>query len=214
MIVSTQKFTRWSVDYLQTVSDTELVKRAQSQRTDIVAGAQAAGVEAVGELYDRHHERIFRYIWSRVSNKQLAEDLTGDVFTRMVVNLPKYRPSKAPFRAWLFRIAHNLVIDHYRKVSGGREVSLEQVGDLDDGEGDLAESVAGQMEFEGVWAAMKTLKPIEQEVITLRFMLGLSLREVAMALDKTVGAVKVTQYRGLKELRTVLESEVSEGRDE
>jgi RNA polymerase sigma factor (sigma-70 family) len=109
---------------LQNINDAELIKRAQNRR-----GKPTAGAEAVGELYDRYQESVFRYIWSRVSNPQLAEDLTGDVFTRMVVNLPKYRYTGAPFKAWLYSIARNLVIDNYRKASSRNQLPIEKAAE-------------------------------------------------------------------------------------
>lgn len=95
-----------------------------SNDADLVKRAQGGDVDAVGELYDRHHESIFRYVQSRVYDRDLAEDLTGEIFTRMVTSLPGYRLRGIPFRAWLYRIARNLVVDHYRKESGRVSVPL------------------------------------------------------------------------------------------
>jgi RNA polymerase sigma-70 factor, ECF subfamily len=69
------------------------------------------------ELYREHHGHIYRFIWSRVHDAQVAEDLTGEVFTRMVANLSSYSDRSLPFRAWLYRIARNLIVDHHRKES-------------------------------------------------------------------------------------------------
>ena len=101
-----------------------------SKDADLVRRAQAGDVAAVGDLYDRHHKAIFRYVQSRVHGKDLAEDLTGEIFTRMVANLPDYRPMGVPFRAWLYRIAHNLVVDHYRKEGGQVLVPLDHADGL------------------------------------------------------------------------------------
>jgi RNA polymerase sigma factor (sigma-70 family) len=96
----------------------------------LVRRAQAGDRHAIGELYDLYNERIFRYVWSRVSHREQAEDLTGEVFTRMVGKLGDYSPQGVPFQAWLYRIAHNLAIGHYRKEGGRVVVSLDHAEGL------------------------------------------------------------------------------------
>lgn len=187
------------------VSDAELVKRAQ-----IKPLGDASGAEAIGELYDRYNEQVFRYVWARVYDRNSAEDLTGEVFVRMVANLPKYRPTSTPFLAWLYRIAHNLVIDHYRKEENKRELHLDQVDQLLLDTNNPADMTEDKMFYNRVKIALLEINPTWQEVIVLRFLMGMSLQEVAVTLGKSVGAVKVAQHRGLKELRNVLQPEVSE----
>lgn len=187
------------------ISDNELVKRAQ-----IKPLGDASGVEAIGELYDRYNERVFRYVWARVYDQNAAEDLTGEVFVRMVANLPKYRPTSTPFLAWLYRIAHNLVVDHYRKEENKRELQLDRVDQLLVDTNNPAETTEEKMFFNRVKIALLELNPTRQEVIVLRFLMGMSLQEVAATLGKSIGAVKVAQHRGLKELREILQQEASE----
>ena len=174
----------WKPDRLQEISDAELVQRAQDGRS-----GTAPGAEAVAELYNRYHERIFHYIWSRVADPPLAEDLTGDVFVRMVTNLPRYRPTTAPFQAWLFRIARNLVIDHARKAGTRNEIPLKDHADhlRDDGKS-LTRIVDRNMSIEQVQNAIQELNPLRQDVVGLRFIVGLSLKDVASLLGKTVGS--------------------------
>lgn len=197
----------WRTEPLENISDAELIKRAQTQQID-----NTIGTEAVGELYNRYHESVFRYIWARVSDQQLTEDLTGDVFTRMVVNLSKYRLTGAPFLAWLYSIARNLVIDHYRKAGTRNHLPLEQVENIIEDEQNLSQVVENQMFIEQVQRALKELNPTRQDVLILRFIMGLSLKEVASILRKTIGSIKVTQHRALNELRIVLESNSGEER--
>lgn len=161
-------------------------------------------MQAVGELYDRHNEPIFRYVWSRVHDRQTAEDLTGEIFTRMVASLPKYRPQGVPFRAWLYRIAHNLVVDHHRKEGGRALVPLEALesSSVEGKNPDLI--VEHRLATEQIHHALAHLDPPQREVVMLRFLDGLSLGEVALTLDKTVPAVKSLQYRGLIALRALL----------
>jgi len=201
MITSGLEDRVWSKKPLQSLSDTELVQRAQ-----ILASETDGRSQAVGELYDRYHEDIFRYIWARVSNLQLAEDLTGDVFIRMVINLPKYRPSGAPFATWLYRIARNLVVDHHRKAANRYEVlPIESADYLSENDQSIPDVVEDQIFIEQAKNAIVTLKPASQDVVILRFLVGLPLQDVADILGKSVGSIKVTQHRALKELRVILD---------
>ena len=164
-------------------------------------------MSAVGALYDRHHEHIFRYVWSRVHDNRLAEDLTGEIYTRMVVSLPDYRPTGVPFRSWLYRIAHNLVVDHYRKEGSHVLVPLHEAEGQSEEDNNPASIVERQLAIERVHRALARLDPLQREVVVLRFLVGLSLREAAMALDRTVAAVKSLQHRGLVTLRAALKQE-------
>lgn len=172
---------------------------------DLVERAQGGDVTAVGELYDRHHTRIFRYLWSRLRDPHLAEDLTGEVFARMVRDMPRYRPTGVPFQSWLYRIAHNLAVDHQRASSRREFVPLYYAEGLEAKGRDLASEVERKLTAERVVVALGALDPIQQEVVVLRFLVGLSLREVAATLDKSVAAVKSQQHRGLVALRTALQ---------
>jgi RNA polymerase sigma-70 factor (ECF subfamily) len=200
--------TIWRLDSLQNLSDAELVERAQTSRDNLASGHQA-----VHELYDRYNKAIFRYLWARVSDRQLAEDLTGEVFARMVAGLPRYRSNGGTFQAWIYRIAHNLLIDQYRKDRSKNEISLENAEYLGPHE-DGPEHVTEQGLFiEKVRVGIQKLDAVQQEILVLRFINDLSLQEVAAALGKSVGAVKIAQHRALKELRGILNMEESEVKD-
>jgi RNA polymerase sigma-70 factor (ECF subfamily) len=190
---------------LQNITDYELIKRAKNKQ-----GNPASGAEAIGELYYLYQEAVFRYICSRVSNPQLAEDLTGEVFTRMVINLPKYHYTGAPFLAWLYRIARNLVIDNHRSHNARNHLPIDQVENLSTSEMGPALVVENQIFIEQIRSAIQELKPYKREVLILRFLVGLSLNEVASILDKTISSIKVTQHRALKEVRTILDSHTGE----
>ena len=161
-------------------------------------------MSAVGELYDRHHLRIFRYVWLHVRDRQLAEDLTGEVFVRMVTALPGYRQRGVPFQAWLYRIAHNLTTDHHRRAGLHEMVPLEHAEELSAHGHDPATIVEHRLSAQEVQQALDTLDPLQREVVVLRFVAGLSLQEVGSTLNKTVAAVKSLQHRGLAALRAAL----------
>lgn len=177
---------------------------ADSRDINLVRRAQDGNVDAFGELYDRHHRRIFRYIWGRVQDEQVTEDLTGEVFTRMVTSLPGYRVTGVPFQVWLYRIAHNLVVDHYRAGDRRVLVPLHHAEGLSMERSDPATIVERQLAVERVKDALGRLDSSQQEVVVLRFLAGLSLREVALTLGKTIAAIKSLQHRGLVALRVAL----------
>ena len=175
-----------------------------SSDAELVTRAQRGEVNAIGRLYDRHQESIFRYLWLRLDDRQLAEDLTGDVFMRMLDALPRYRMQGLPFRAWLYRIAHNLLVDYFRKMNHQTAVPLEVVEEqrADD---DPDQTIEQIQLTERLRAALLHLEPTQSEVLALRFLAGLSLQETAQTLGKTEAAIKALQYRGLHGLRRELE---------
>jgi RNA polymerase sigma-70 factor, ECF subfamily len=159
--------------------------------------AQRESLSPAEELYREHHEHIFRFIWSRVHDAPLAEDLTGEVFTRMVANLPNYQDRSLPFRAWLYQIARNLIIDHHRKESAAQSLK-----DLTQPDGALPEDKADvALTLERVQQVLEKIDPAQREVIELRFLGHLSLEETALAMDKSVASIKALQHRGLTSLR-------------
>jgi len=165
----------------------------------LVLQAQAGSGEAFGQLYDAYMERIYRFVYFRVEDQQTAEDITSQVFLKAWSNLGRFRFSRTPYLAWLYTIAHNAVIDHYRtrKVTTALEdVQLSQP--------DYAEAVENEIdvtvEMKSVKAAMRTLTDEQQQVLTLKFMDGLSNNEIARHLGKREGAIRALQMRGLQAL--------------
>jgi RNA polymerase sigma-70 factor (ECF subfamily) len=177
-----------------------------TERDDRVKRAQDGSLSAIRELYLDHHEHIFRFIWSRVHDPDLAEDLTGEVFVRMVTALSSYHDRSLPFRAWLYRIARNLVIDWYRKKSRQMSVPLDAqrvAGNLIESQSP-EETTEQALTLERVRQALERIDPTQREVVELRFLAGLSLKDVALAIGKTIAAVKALQHRGLASLRASL----------
>ncbi|MBK8985149.1 MAG: sigma-70 family RNA polymerase sigma factor [Chloroflexi bacterium] len=176
------------------LSDAELVERAQY-----------GDLEAVGLLYDRHRTPIFRYVRARIYDTHLAQDLTGEVFLQMVAHLEDYQITAVPFSAWLYRIAHNHIVNYIgRKENQYQHVSLFEAGNLNQREANPARLVERQLTLEAVQQALERIDETQREIIILRFWLGYSLKEVATMLDKTVAAVKSHQHRGLLALEMVM----------
>jgi RNA polymerase sigma-70 factor, ECF subfamily len=171
---------------------------------ELVRRAQKGDLSATRALYLENHAQIYRFIWSRVQNPALADDLTGEVFLRMVASLPAYQDRAYPFRAWLYRIARNLLIDHFRRHQNQVFVPLESVAEELPGGQTPEKMMELKLTIERVKQALEDLTPEQREVVELRFLAGLSLNEVALTVDKTVSAVKSLQSRGLITLRAKL----------
>jgi RNA polymerase sigma-70 factor (ECF subfamily) len=176
-------------------------------RPDIVALAQRGDAEAVGSLYDQHYPAILRYFRARVDDRHQAEDLTGDVFRRMLTGLPQYRPMGLPFRVWLFRIAHNLLIDHYRQESCWKSVELRETDHENQSQDDPAAVVEQKLTMEHARRTLAELDQSQRDVLAMRFLAGLSLKETALALGKTEDAIKALQRRGLAGLHMTLDQD-------
>lgn len=170
-----------------------------------VAAAQRGDMQALGALYDQHQDAIFRYLWARLGERPLAEDLTGEVFTRMLTALPNYRP-EAPFRAWLYRIARNLLFDHYRRQPRA-PLPLHSAEAHSAPDADPVTLAEATLTVERLHRALAALEENQRDVVTLRFLSGFSLQETAAALNKTEAAIKALQHRGLAALRLALSAE-------
>ena len=166
-----------------------------------VQRAQQGDEAAIRELYLRHRNGVFRYLFYQLGDPQTVEDLTSEVFLRMLRALPSYQP-RGSFQAWLYQIAHNLLVDHYRKEKGQIRLPLEE--DLvADGE-DPSEAAEHQLTSQQLRAALTQLNQAQREVLVLRFISGLPINQVARALKTSEDAVKGLQYRALIALRQIL----------
>jgi RNA polymerase sigma-70 factor (ECF subfamily) len=155
--------------------------------------------EAFGRLYDTYFGKIYAYVYRKTGDRQAAEDLTADTFMKALANIKGYRYTGQPFAAWLYRIAANVVTDHYRsrRVAAPLDDSLQVAGT----EGN-PEAVALHLDDQqAVARAIQTLSPDQQDVILLRFSGGLKLKEIAEVVGKTEGAVKALMFRALGGLK-------------
>ena len=172
--------------------------------TILVKDAQDGNVHAVGALYDRYQPRIYKYVRTRVYDHHRAQDLTGEVFLLMIKNLSSYRDMGVPFSAWLYRIAHNLLINHFHKENRAEWVPISHAENSHHRISNPSLVLEQQLELEWLLQALEKLDEIQREVIILRFLADLSLKEVAHVLNKTVSAVKAIQHRGLLALKIAL----------
>jgi len=163
--------------------------------------------EAFTQIYDLHFDKIYRYIYVKVRSQAEAEDLTQDVFIKAYEGINKYKWRDLPFTAWLFRIAHNRVIDHVRKTSKEKKASLDEAGAISSG--DPVHMTELNFEIYQLKDALQHLPDAQREVATMRFISELSISEVALSLGKSEGTVKALQFNAIASLRKLLYGKIN-----
>jgi RNA polymerase sigma-70 factor, ECF subfamily len=190
------------------VSDTTLSRVLGSQAeidqmsariAEAIRQAQQGDREAVGFLYTRFADDVHRYVRSIVKDSHEAEDVTQQVFAKLMHAIGKYEERRVPFFAWLLRVARNLAIDHLRAQ---RMVPVEEVRSSDEGSGDPA----GGRPMSSLQEALSTLPVDQREVLVLRHFAGLSPLEIATRTGRTEGSIHGLHHRGRRALRLELTS--------
>jgi RNA polymerase sigma-70 factor, ECF subfamily len=171
----------------------------------IIHQAQNGDRDAVAQLYEIHAQAIYRYIVHRVPTTVDAEDLTAEVFVKMVEGLPKYHATDIPFEAWLYRIAAARVADYYRLHA--RRPVTDLSDDIPENEPHVEEEIVHEQELGSLHDAIQQLNHDQQTVLILRFVERKSHEEVGRILNKSESAVKTIQYRALIELAKLMGSE-------
>jgi RNA polymerase sigma-70 factor (ECF subfamily) len=170
----------------------------------LVERAQRGDRAALEELYLLHFDRIYSYLHMSVGNRHDAEDLTTQTFLKMLESIGKFRWRSAPFSAWLFRIAHNLAMDHFRATK--RWQPEENVPEPEPPEESAAEEEAlDSIGRQSMLELIQRLSHEQQQVLTLKFVFNFSNAEAATILDKTEGAIKSLQHRALASLQRQIE---------
>jgi RNA polymerase sigma-70 factor (ECF subfamily) len=169
----------------------------------LVAAAVRGDQQAFAGLYEAHFERIYRYIYLKMGDREEAEDMTQQVFLSALRSVGSFKYQGTPFTAWLFRIAHNQIVDHFRRKTR-RPVTFE----IDDAVPSAAAGPEAMAELSlnmaQVARATQRLTSAQQEVISLRFAGGLSIEETARAMGKNPGAIKALQHAAVLALRKLL----------
>jgi len=169
---------------------------------NLVRRAQQHGEEAFAELYEKYFDKIYRYISLKIGNRFEAEDMTQQVFINALSSISSFRWRGLPFSSWLFRIAHNLVVDYFRKKTRQPVSSLnESITASGDNPQKMAEL---KMNIEQLELASKDLTPAQQEVIALRFAGELPISQVARVMGRSEGAIKALQHSAIVALRKIL----------
>ena len=178
--------------------------------TEQIRRAQTGDAQVISALYERYYRGIYRYLYYRVGDRQIAEDLTSEVFLRMLRFIAGFHPPASMFQSWLFQIARNLAIDHYRKMSGRENLPLEER--MAAANVDLDRTVEHNLTSQSLRQALDRLTEDQRDVILMRFVAEMPLAQVARVLHKSEDAVKGLQRRALLALRRILtEWEISYG---
>ena len=179
----------------------EAVRQQPIEEMELVEAARRLEEPAWAEIYRRHAQQVYAYIYYRLGEQHTSEDLTADVFVKALAGIKGYTWRGTPLLAWLYRIAHNVTAD-YRKsaarlserMHSGEEIEVE----------DRIDRIGQLQQRSDMVSAIRTLTDDQQQVIILRFYAGLSNAEVANIMGKPEGAVKALQARGLRSLRRVI----------
>jgi len=168
----------------------------------LVRRAKQYDQEAFTELYDKYFEKIYRYIAVKVGDRMEAEDITQQVFLKAIKSISSFKWKGFPFSSWLFRIAHNQVVDYLRKKKKQATVALDDnvLTSKDNPEAMLEQ----KLNLEQLATATKKLTSAQQEVISLRFAGELPIAQVAKVMGKSEGAVKALQHSAIVSLRKSL----------
>lgn len=191
-----------------------MVDRPGKDLSKLVEQARSGGAEAFGHLYDLFLDKIYRFIFLKVSNKQEAEDLSQQVFMKAWEAIGRFEDEGVPFSSWLYKIARNLVIDFYRTRKAS--ISLEENIDSEVlwDEIDAGEEIVRNHEKETILIALNDLTEDQKDVILLRYIEDLSYDEIAKITNKNQTALRILQYRGMKKLRVILEGKKNKKADE
>ena len=169
-----------------------------------VERARTGDQQALADIYDWYMPRVYRYVVARIGNSAEAEDLTEEVFLKMLGAIGGFRWREVPFSSWLFRIAHNAIATHYRRSAQRGGATSELSEDMADGRPDLATSVEERITMDEVRRAAQLLPDAQREVIALRFAVGLSIADTAKALGKREGNIKALQHKAVAKLQKML----------
>jgi RNA polymerase sigma-70 factor (ECF subfamily) len=176
------------------------------QDGDLIQNARQGDQEALVLIYERYQPSVFTYIFYRVCDQETAEDLTSEVFTRMLANLSRYTPRGKPILSWLYTIARNLVIDHYRDVKSRNPMPLEE--DLVDGDyNHPAKLTDDHIAQECLGRALMHLTEEQRQVILLKFIENREISELTAILGKNERAIRSLQHRALAALHRLMEKE-------
>ena len=156
----------------------------------------------LASLYEEYYDKIARYALVHIGNRTEAEDIAGEVFLKALESLKSYQERGIPMQAWLFRIAHNLVVDHWRKTTKRKTVPIDTV--QVEADVDPVTVAAKNIELERVTMAMEQLTREQREVLGLRFFGGLTSKEAGSILHKSDGAIREMQRVAIEKLRKLL----------
>jgi RNA polymerase sigma-70 factor (ECF subfamily) len=170
----------------------------------LVELARGGDKEAFGLLYDHYHASVYRFLYFRTRSQTLAEDLTSETFFRALRSMNNFRWQGRDFGAWLMTIARNLTTDHFKAGRTRLELTTEDMTPHDDATEGPEAAVLASLTNEALLAALAELPTEQRECLIMRFLQGMSIAETAKALERSDGAVKQLQLRGVRNLAKLL----------
>lgn len=168
------------------------------EESKIIRRCQSGQLEEFGKLYDAYVKKIYNFIYYRTHHQETAEDLTSQTFTRALESISRFDPGKGGLSAWLYRIARNLVIDHYRTFRP--TVDIENVWDLS-ADSDLPRDIDTRDQLAKISDYLKTIDKQARDIVLMRVWDGLSYQEIAEIVGKSQAACKMTFSRTMQKLR-------------
>lgn len=169
----------------------------RSEERDLVERAKR-DPNAFGALYDRHFQQIYRFVYSRVGEQSAAEDVTSEVFMKALRGVGRYQDTGRPFSAWLYQIAVNAIADRYRAARPVDDIE-EQRGLASDV--DVEAAATRRDELRRIWQLVEKLPPPQRTAMVLKFQEDLKIEDIAVAMGKSPGAVKLLIHRAVTKLR-------------
>jgi RNA polymerase sigma-70 factor (ECF subfamily) len=169
----------------------------------LIKNAIKGEASAFGLLYDKYQPQIYRFVYLKVSHREEAEDLTHQIFLKAWQNMSDFNFRGFPFSSWLYRSARNQVIDYYRTKKSN--IPLEDIVEIRIEDSRCSDNFEANLEIEKIKKTISRLNPGQQDVVILRFVEDFSVRETAEALNKSEIAVKLLQYRAIRNLKKLLD---------
>jgi RNA polymerase sigma-70 factor (ECF subfamily) len=183
---------------------TGLLKGSDTEKS-VIQQAKQGSEQAFGQLYELYFDKIFKFIYYRVSHKEAAEDLTEEVFIKAWTNIKTVKEES--FNGWLYQIAKNKVIDYYRqkKVT----VDLEDIQNVLESDEDLNEDANTVIEKKVFMKVLKQLTPEQQIIIKLKFIEDMDNAEISELISKSEGSIRVVQHRAILKLQELIKKEIA-----
>ena len=170
----------------------------------LVERASGGDSLAFGDLYERYFDTVYRYLYFRIGTRPEAEDLAGVVFLKAWEAIPRFRWQGRPFIAWLYRVAHNVLVDHTRSKKNALSLNDDE-RPIDIPSDTASIEMSQRLDADLLAGAVSHLTPEQQQVIVLRFLEGRDNAQIAQIMDRREGAIRALQLRALQSLRRVLE---------
>lgn len=171
---------------------------------DLIRRAAEGESSAFGLLYDKYHPAIYRFVYLKVSHREEAEDITHHVFLNAWQNIDTFEDQGLPITSWLYKIAHNKVVDYYRtrRFTANIDEIPEEILNITQGDGQ--EQAGQRIAIEKVFEALRSLPEDQQNVVIMRFVEELPHKNIAQVLGKSEGTIRVLQHRAIKSLQHIL----------